>query len=379
MKGILDIQTVDKEGLLEVCDMDIKAVEGEEVLQGSALSMVFSIVNPFLLKCALLLKIPDIIWKAGHDVALSVHQIAAQLPSEAPDLDALSRILTYLYTMGILRAIKPTEEINAPMNMKYALTNLAKTYFISQDISSRSLVPFVLLQTHPVYVTAWDHIHERVLRGGDNFKNSSGQEFWNFTASHPEFNAIFNAGMVSVTKATMAEILASYDGFKDVNTLVDLGGGHGEALSLIIDAYPHIRAINFDLPQVIATAPTLPGVQHISGSLFETAPSADAIFIKNFLHIWDDQDCIKLLSNCYQAVPDKGKLIIAEAVLDVTEDSDMMGSANVLDALMLNLSPGGRERTRKQWNELLKAAGFSLSKIVGKKGNLTKVIEAIKC
>jgi caffeic acid 3-O-methyltransferase len=341
--------------------------------------MAFSIVSPFLLKCALRLKIPDIIWRAGPDVPLSVHQIAAQLPSEAPDVDALSRILTYLSTMGILQGIKPTEGINTPTNMKYALSNLSKTYFVSEDISSLSLVPFVLLQTHPVFVAAWDHIHERVLHGGDNFHNSIGKDFWNYTASNPEFNGIFNAAMVSVTKVNMKEILAIYDGFKDVNTLMDFGGGHGEALNLITDAYPHIHAINFDLPQVIATAPTRPGIQHISGNLFESIPSTYAIFIKNFLHIWDDRDCIKLLNNCYQAVADKGKLIIAEVVLDLTEDSNLIGSAQVLDALMLNVSPGGRERTRKQWNELLKAAGFSLSKIVGRKGTITKIIEAIKC
>lgn len=63
----------------------------------------------------------------------------------------------------------------------------------------------------------------------------------------------------------------------------------------------------------------------------------------------------------------------------MTEDSDLVGSAQVVDALMMNLSPGGRERTRKEWDELLKAAGFSLSKIVGRKGALTKTIEAVKC
>ena len=252
---------MDKEGLLEARDMNM---EDEDELQGSALSMAYSMVNPFVLKCALRLKIPDIISRAGHDVALSVQQIAAQLPSEAPDVNALSRILTYLSTMGILQAIKPTEGTNAPcrMNMKYALTNLTKTYFTSEDINSLSLAPFVLLQTHPVFVGAWNHIHERVLHGGDNFENSSGKgkDFWTYTANDSEFNRIFNVGRVSLRKVGMTEILATYDGFKDVNVLVHLGGGHGEVLSLITAAYPHIHAINFDLPHVIATAPTLPGI-----------------------------------------------------------------------------------------------------------------------
>ena len=236
----------------------MESVKDEVALRASAISMAFSVENPFLLRCALHLKILDIIWNVGPDVSLFVQQIATQLPSEDPDLGALSRILSYLSSMGILQAVKAEEGIN----MKYGLTNLSKSYFTSADINRRSLVPLVLLQTHPTYVTAWANIHERVLHGGDNWKKSSGngKDFWSFAGSHPEFSAIFNAGMVAVTKATMEDILAVYDGFKDVNTLVDVGGGHGDALSLIIDAYPHIRGINFDLPQVIATAPTLPGI-----------------------------------------------------------------------------------------------------------------------
>ena len=199
----IDIQEVKKvEWLLKAFNVDIQAAKEEELLQGTAISMTLSIVSPFLLRCALRLKIPDIISIAGPDAPLSVHEIVAQLPSDAPDVDALSRILTYLSTMGILRAIKPVEGIDTPMSMKYALTNVSKTYFVSEEINPLSLVHFVLLQTHPVYVAAWDHIHQRVLHGGDNFQNSrpDGKDFWAYAATDPEFNALFNVGMVSLTK-----------------------------------------------------------------------------------------------------------------------------------------------------------------------------------
>ena len=163
--------------------------------------------------------------------------------------------------MGILHAIKTIDGIDTPMTMKSTLKDLSKTYFVSEEINPLSLVHFVLLQTHPVYVAAWDHIHQRVLHGGDNFQNSraDGKEFWAYAATDPEFNALFNVGMVSLTKG-MRDLLTIYDGFKEVSTLVDMGGGHGEVSSLIIDAYPHIHAINYDLPHVIATAPTLRGI-----------------------------------------------------------------------------------------------------------------------
>lgn len=366
--------------------MDIQAVNNEGLQQASALRMAFGILNPFLLKCALRLKIPDIIFRAGQDARLSVDQIAAQLPSEAPDLGALSRVLSYLSSMEILQAMKSDEDalgINAPAapTMTYGLTNIGKTYFVSQDLNPSSLAPLALLQTHNALEAAWDHIHERVLHGGDNFQKSraDGQDFWCYAASDGEFNNVFNAAMVSLTKVDMGEILATYDGFKEVNTLVDLGGGHGEVLSKIVGLYPHINAINFDLPHVIATAPTLPGIKHIAGNVFESVPAGDAIFMKHVLHLWDDEYCSKLLDICYKALSDKGKVIIAEAVLDRSEDSDPVGSGQLMDIVMLNVSSGGRERTQKQWNGLLQSAGFSLSKIVGRKGSLTKIIEAVKC
>ena len=139
--------------------MGIQVAKQEEVLQGLALGMALSIVSPFLLRCAPRLKIPDIFSRAGPDATLFVYQIVAQIPSEAPDVDALSRILTYLSTMGMLHAIKPVDGIDTPMTMKYALTDLSKTYFVSEEINPLSLVHFVLLQTHPVYVASWDHIH----------------------------------------------------------------------------------------------------------------------------------------------------------------------------------------------------------------------------
>lgn len=57
----------------------------------------------------------------------------------------------------------------------------------------------------------------------------------------------------------MKRILTLYKGFEGVSTLVDVGGGVGNALKQIISKYPSIKGINFDLPQVVQDAPTHPG------------------------------------------------------------------------------------------------------------------------
>lgn len=58
---------------------------------------------------------------------------------------------------------------------------------------------------------------------------------------------------------TMKKIFATYKGFEGLTTIVDVGGGTGAVLSMIVSKYPSIKGINFDLPHVIEDAPSFPG------------------------------------------------------------------------------------------------------------------------
>ena len=57
----------------------------------------------------------------------------------------------------------------------------------------------------------------------------------------------------------MTKIVESYKGFEHMNSVVDVGGGHGVSLNIITSKYPHIKGINFDLPHVIQHASPYPG------------------------------------------------------------------------------------------------------------------------
>lgn len=115
------------------------------------------------------------------------------------------------------------------------------------------------------------------------FQPVCGRDIWQFFSENLKFNRLFNDGMACTAKITMKAILAGYKGgFEDVATLVDVGGGTGRAAAEIVKAYPSIKAINFDLPYVVATSPAYHGVSHVGGDMFDegSIPNADAIFIK---------------------------------------------------------------------------------------------------
>jgi hypothetical protein len=84
------------------------------------------------------------------------------------------------------------------------------------------------------------------------------QNLWTSLNDNPELNKCFNACMASATTIDLSAV-TKYEGFKDIKTLVDVGGGIGKALETIISSYPHIHGINYDLPHVIADAPAIPG------------------------------------------------------------------------------------------------------------------------
>ncbi|MED6184508.1 hypothetical protein PIB30_048091 [Stylosanthes scabra] len=163
----------------------------------------------------------------------------------------------------------------------------------------------------------------------------------------------------------MKSVLECYDGFNNVNTLVDVGGGLGINLKMITSKYPHINAINFDLPHVIEHAPNYAGVKHVGGDMFESVPNGDAIFMKWILHDWSDEHCMKVLKNCHKAIPGDGKVIVVDTIVPVwPENTTAAKVAFKSDLLMMTQNIGGKERLKHEFIQLANASGFSAIKFV---------------
>jgi caffeic acid 3-O-methyltransferase len=110
-------------------------------------------------------------------------------------------------------------------------------------------------------------LKDAVLEGGVPFNRVHGMHAYEYAGRDPRFSQVFNTAMFNHTTILVKKLLESYDGFKNLNQIVDVGGGIGVALSLIISKYPKIKGINFDMPHVIKHAPPYPGmlfVHHVS-------------------------------------------------------------------------------------------------------------------
>ncbi|KAF3341372.1 Flavone O-methyltransferase 1 [Carex littledalei] len=59
------------------------------------------------------------------------------------------------------------------------------------------------------------------------------------------------------------------------------------------------------------------GVEQVAGDMLKKLPTDDAILIKYTLHNCSNKHCVTILNNCYKALPDYGKVIIVERILQV--------------------------------------------------------------
>lgn len=81
-----------------------------------------------------------------------------------------------------------------------------------------------------------------------------------YLGANPGSKDLFNRAMSDSSTITMKKILETYNGFKGLKMVVDVGGGTGALLSMIVAKYPLIEGINYDLPHVIEDAPSYPGI-----------------------------------------------------------------------------------------------------------------------
>ncbi|KAL3650604.1 Caffeic acid 3-O-methyltransferase [Castilleja foliolosa] len=328
-----------------------------------AMQLARAAALPAALKCAIELNLLELMKKAGPAAFVSPADLVAQIPAATnPAAGALiDRILRFLADNKILncklKELPTAAGGGGDVERLYSLAPVCE--FLTRNDDGVSVAPMLLMCQDPIFMETWHHLKDAVLQGGTPFTKAHGMSSFEYAAKDPRFNTVFNLGMSQQTTLITEKIVELYQGFEGLKSLVDVGGGVGTSLRMILSKHRSIQGINFDLPHVIQDAPLYPGMVHIMGDMFVSVPKGDAIFMKWILHDWSDGDCLKILRNCHESLPKNGKVIIAERIVSEVPNMELSASlAFTIDVTMLAYSPGGKERTEREFHSLAKKAGF---------------------
>ncbi len=111
----------------------------------------------------------------------------------------------------------------------------------------------------------------------------------------------------------------------------------------------------------------------VAGDCFdEISKGGDAYVLKSFINNWNERDAVRVLGNCRKAMTSGGKLIIIEPVLLSRNQPDY---GKLMDLQLLVLQKGG-ERTKEEFEKLLKLSGFLMQSLIPTESEFS-IIEAI--
>jgi orsellinic acid C2-O-methyltransferase len=211
----------------------------------------------------------------------------------------------------------------------------------------------------------WEGLADSIRTGVSARKLRSAQTGFAHLEDNPEAAAVFNRKMAELTHLAASAIMRLHD-FARAQSVVDIGGGHGELLMQILQAYPNMRGVLFDLPHAIegarerfADGGLTSRSKCIAGNFFEEVPAlADVYLLKNVLHNWDDDDCVRILQNCRRAMEPTARLLIVEFVRPRRAGVSATDQAIARTDINMLIGPGGCERMQGEIDTLLEHAGL---------------------
>ncbi|CAL4961215.1 unnamed protein product [Urochloa decumbens] len=337
-----------------------RLVPSEELMQAQAeiWCLSYGYIKSMALRCAVKLGIPDAIHRSGGTATLRDLRAALSLPEARQE--HLSRLMRLLAALGLFTEGNKGGDIAGVYSLTPASLLLVhdaeanggacqSRFVISATALSANLTAYLLLDE-------WFKSDGGAPAAETPFMMAYDMDFWAANGRDAERAARFNEQMGSESRL-VAQVLVR------------------ECGDLRVITFPHVRCSELDLPHVVESVCCSAGsgggaVEFIAGDMMDSIPPADAVLPKFVLHDWGDEDCVRILRRCREAISTngpEGKVVIIDIVVGAssstsTTTKDVYEAQLLMDMCMMVLSTG-KERDEETWSKIFMDAGFTRYKI----------------
>jgi hypothetical protein len=276
-----------------------------------------------------------------------------------------------------LRGLATLGLVDARPDDTFALTTAGRSLAPGAPSNLREKLLIVVEQ----YWQPWANVAACLKTGAPAFERVFGETVGDWRRAHPAHGATFDAYLARESFANAGAIIEALD-LTGIETVADIGGGHGGLLAAILEARLELRGVLFDQPNTVAAAKPYLGslglgerVSSIGGDFLAAIPvEADIYLLKSVLQQWGDAGALAILSNCRQAMPDRARLVVIERLMPELPEDD---PAAVMADLHMMVISGGRARTRAEIEALLEHAGLKISNVVATGSGLSLIIATV--
>ncbi|KAF7871817.1 hypothetical protein EAF04_003924 [Stromatinia cepivora] len=296
--------------------------------------------------------------------------------------ELLVRFMRVLTVAGPFAEVGEEEYAHTPYSMVYMVPELRGIFKLMYDEYNLANARMYEFFRENGFKSPEDHLLNPYC-----FAHQTGEKnMWEHIGSFPERFQNLNLAMKAQSVATnwTVGIFPFKDTLKGVKSddetvlVIDIGGGSGYVTKQIMEFVQEIpgKVVLQERDELIdAIGHTIPEVAMMKYDFFTPQPikGAPIYHIRRCLHDWPDVDCVRILKVIAAAMtPEVSRLVISEIVLpSIAADAE----ASWMDVTMMALS--GRERTEKQWVNLLTLSGLKLRKIHHGPGTNYAAVEAV--
>ncbi len=323
--------------------------------QQDALRHVTALVNGFwatqVINVAASLHLPDQLAEGPK----SADELAATAKAHAP---AVLRLMRALQTLDLCR--------RRAADGRFELT--AAGQFLCADapgsIRGRALFSGDML---------WRQFGDltQVVKTGELTKAIvTGAEGFAQLQSDPARLDAFQRAMAEGSVRAAQAAIGVYD-FGRYRSVLDLGGGYGGVLSVLLSTFPRMTGAVCDLAYLAQPATAYleaagvgPRARFVSGDFFNAVPAGyDLIVMKFIVHDWNDADATRILKQCRSSAAGHTRMALLEQMVPDELGTSAADQA-VIRADLTMMTVGGKERTQAEYRQLLAGAGWRLTQVV---------------
>ncbi|MEV5595092.1 methyltransferase [Streptomyces sp. NPDC052496] len=280
------------------------------------------------------------------DGPLPVDEIAKRVDAHP---GALYRGLRAIAGQGVFTEVAPST---------FALNPMAET--LRSDVPG-SLRDHFRYEGLPALQQAYAALGHSIRTGQSAFEHVHGTDLFSYLTARPELGEVFNSAMGEIVRHLQSVAVEAYD-LSGIRQIVDIGGGHGYLVARILQRYPEMRGVVFDLPEVapgavkvLTEAGVVDRAETAAGDYLAAVPAgADAYVISHVVHQLSDAEATTVLKNIREVMDPAGRVVILDPVIP---EGDVPHPGKFLDIVMMALTTG-RERTEAEFAALFRAAGL---------------------
>jgi hypothetical protein len=260
----------------------------------------------------------------------------------------------------VLRALSSVGVLSQAGKDQFALSRLAEPLRSDVPGSLREIV----ITIGEIHYQACGELLHSVRTGSPAFNQVFGAGLFDYLQQNADASDAFDRGMTNLSSLLAHAVLLAYD-FSGISSIIDVGGGEGELLRRILALNPEMTGVVFDLPNAIQSMTCAQSdrarCSYVAGNFFESVPEgADAYLLCGVVHDWDDDRAVTVLRKCRKAMASNSRVLIIDMIVPETASPSF---SKLLDLNMMVMT-GGRERTKGEFDALLDAADYRLTRII---------------